>query len=44
MSPKSEYLFDSIFKKLKEYKDKEIYLEKEDFNKFISSLFKRDNK
>ena len=40
MNPKSEHLVDLIFKKLKDYKHKEISLEKEDLNKFISSLFK----
>tara|TARA_Y100000991_G_C21834788_1_gene289731 strand:+ start:518 stop:667 length:150 start_codon:yes stop_codon:yes gene_type:complete len=40
MSPKSEYLVDLIFKKLKNYKTKEIFLEKKFLNKFISSLFK----
>ena len=40
MTPKSEQLIDLIFKKLKNYKAKEILLEKENFNKFISSLFK----
>jgi len=34
------YLVDSIFEKLKEYKTKEIYLEKEDLKKFVLSLFK----
>ena len=38
MSLKSEYLVDLIFKKLKNYKTKEIFLEKENLNKFISSL------
>tara|TARA_A100001035_G_scaffold100325_1_gene78570 strand:- start:568 stop:696 length:129 start_codon:yes stop_codon:yes gene_type:complete len=42
MNPKSEYLIDLIFKKLKNYKDKEIILEKENFKKFISLLFKED--
>ena len=42
MSPKAEYLIDLIFKKLKNYKDKEIFLEKEDFKAFISSLLKED--
>ena len=42
MSKKSEYLVDSIFKKLKNYKAKEISLEKENFNKFIFSLFKEN--
>ena len=41
MNPKSEFLIDLIFKKLKNYKDKEIYLEKEHLNKFIFSLFKK---
>ena len=40
MTLKSEYLVNLIFKKLKNYKRKEISLEKEDFNKFISSLLK----
>ncbi len=41
MIPKSEYLVDLIFKKLKAYKSKEIFLEKEDFKKFIFSLLKK---
>ena len=40
MSPKSEYLIDLIFKKLKNYKAKEIFLEKKNFKKFISTLIK----
>tara|TARA_B100001989_G_scaffold245874_1_gene216111 strand:- start:229 stop:357 length:129 start_codon:yes stop_codon:yes gene_type:complete len=40
MNKKSEYLVDSIFKKLKGYKSKEINLEKENLKKFIFSLFK----
>ena len=40
MSLKSEYLVDLIFKKLKNYKDKEIFLEKESLSEFISSLLK----
>ena len=40
MVQKSEELVNLIFKKLKEYKAKEIFLEKENFNKFIFSLFK----
>tara|TARA_B100000925_G_scaffold24141_1_gene16398 strand:- start:101 stop:229 length:129 start_codon:yes stop_codon:yes gene_type:complete len=40
MSQKSEYYIDLIFKKLKNYKAKEIFLEKENFEKFISSLLK----
>ena len=39
MSKKSEYLLDTIFKKLKKYKNKKIFLEKENFKKFITSLF-----
>ena len=37
---KSEYLVDLIFYKLKKYKNKEIFLEKENLKKFIFSLFK----
>ena len=42
MTPKSEHLVDLIFKKLKTYKNKKIFLEKESLNKFILSLF-QDN-
>tara|TARA_B100000242_G_scaffold136347_1_gene96851 strand:+ start:2931 stop:3059 length:129 start_codon:yes stop_codon:yes gene_type:complete len=42
MIPKSEFLVDLIFNKLKNYKNKEIYLEKEDLNKFIFSLLKEN--
>ena len=42
MNPKSEFLVDLIFKKLKNYKAKEISLEKENFKKFIFSLFKEN--
>ena len=42
MTPKSENLVDLIFKKLMNYKIKKIYLEKEDLQKFIFSLFKED--
>ena len=42
MTPKLEYLVDKIFKKFKEYKSKEIILEKEDFKEFIFSLFKEN--
>ena len=42
MTPKSKYLVDLIFKKLKNYKDKEIFLEKENLEKFIFSLFKEN--
>ena len=42
MTPKSEYLVDLIFKKLKNYKIKKIFLEKEDLQKFVFSLFKEN--
>ena len=42
MNPKSEYLVDLIFKKLKNYKEKKIFLEKENLNKFILSLCKEN--
>ena len=48
MTPKSGYLIDLIFEKLKNYKTKEIFLEKENLEKFVFSLlrkkeFKEDN-
>ena len=42
MNPKSEYLVDLIFKKFKNYKAKEIFLEKENLEKFVFSLFKEN--
>ena len=42
MTPKSDHLVDLIFKKLKTYKNKKIFLEKESLNKFILSLFKEN--
>ncbi len=42
MNSKSEYFLDLIFKKLKNYKAKEIFLEKEDLKKFIFSLLKEN--
>ena len=42
MNPKLEHLVDLIFKKLKTYKNKKIFLEKESLNKFIFSLFKEN--
>ena len=42
MTKKSEYLVDLIFKKLKKYKVKNISLEKEELNKFISYLYKEN--
>ena len=40
MNAKSEHLVELIFKKLKDYKAKEIFLEKENLKKFIFLLFK----
>ena len=40
MTLNSEYLVDLIFKKLKNYKAKEIFLEKENLKIFILSLLK----
>ena len=42
MTSKSEQLVDLIFHKLKTYKHKNIFLEKESLNKFILSLFKEN--
>ena len=42
MTLKPEQLVDLIFKKLKTYKKKKIFLEKESLNKFILSLFKEN--
>ena len=42
MSKESVYLVDLIFKKLKGYKSKEIFLEKENLKKFIFSLLKEN--
>ena len=38
MTSKSAYLIDLIFDKLKNYKTKEIFLEKENLEKFVFSL------
>ena len=38
MTPKSDHLVNLIFKKLKAYKNKKIFLEKESLDKFILSL------
>ena len=48
MTRKLEYLINLIFEKLKKHKTKEIFLEKENFEKFVFSLlreteFKKDN-
>ena len=42
MNSKSEQLINLIFKKLKTYNNKKIFLEKENLNKFILSLFKEN--
>ena len=42
MNSKSEYLIDLIFSKLKNYKSKEIFLEKDNLKKFISSLLQEN--
>jgi len=42
MTSKSEHLVDLIFKKLKNYKKKKLFLEREDLNKFILSLLKEN--
>ena len=42
MASKIEYSVDLIFKKLKNYKGKEIILEKEVLKEYISSLFKEN--
>ncbi len=42
MTSNSEHLLDLIFKKLKTYKNKKIFLEKESLNKYILSLFKEN--
>ena len=42
MTSKSEHLVDLIFNKLKDYKKKKLFLEREDLNKFILSLLKEN--
>ena len=42
MTSKSEHLVDLIFNKLKDYKKKKIFLERENLNKFILSLLKEN--
>ena len=41
MTPKLEHLVDLIFNKLKTYKRKKIFLERENLNEFILSLLKQ---
>ena len=42
MNQKSDYLVDLIFKKLKNYKKKELFLEKKTLKRFIFSLLKEN--
>ena len=42
MTSKTSYLVDLIYKKLKSYKTKKIFLKKEDLDKFIFSLTKEN--
>ena len=42
MTPKPELLIDLIFNKLKKYKSKKIFLEKENLKDFIFFLFKEN--
>ena len=42
MTPKTDYLVDLIFKKLKNYKNRKIHLEKKILMKFIFSLLKEN--
>ena len=42
MTERLEHLVDLIFKKLKNQKTKEIFLKKENLEKFIISLFKEN--
>ena len=42
MNTKSENLVEIIFKKLRNYKAKEIFLEKDDLKRFVWSLLKEN--
>ena len=42
MTSKSEHLIDLIFNKLKDYKKKKLFLERENLKKFILSLLKEN--
>jgi len=42
MTSKLEHLVDLIFNKLKDYKKKKLFLERENLNKFILSLLKEN--
>ena len=43
MTSETEQLIDLIFKKLKKYRTKKIFLEKKLLKKFIFSLFKQNS-
>ena len=42
MTPKTARLVELIYEKLKKYRPKEIFLDKENLEEFISSLFKEN--
>ena len=42
MTKKSDYLVELIFNKLKDYKAREIFIEKENLKKFIVSLLEEN--
>jgi len=42
MSKNPDYFIDKLFEKLKNYKYKKIYLDKNEFNKFINFLVKNN--
>ena len=42
MTSKLEHLVDLIFNKLKDYKKKKLFLERENLNKFILSLLREN--
>ena len=42
MTSKSKYLINLIFEKLKNHKTKEIFLEKENLEKFVFSLLRKN--
>ena len=42
MTPKLDQAIDSIFKKLKDYKSREVILEKESLKRFVYSLLKQN--
>ena len=44
MTAKSEHFVDLIFEKLKNYKKKELFLEKKTLERFIFSLLKENRK